>query len=272
MAKTTAEGSITKTELKNQFVEILHNDFQTTPDEASDKQVYEALTKIVVSILKAKRRKFTVNHNSQGKKKVYYLSMEFLMGRSLKTSIYNLCIADKVTSMLKDFGISINGIYEQEPDAGLGNGGLGRLAACYLDALAADGYHATGYSICYEYGIFKQKLEDGWQTELPDNWLPGGSAWLVPVPTQSVEVRFDGELNEYWDDQYHCVKYENYTSVMAVPYDLYVSGYKSDAVSKLRLWKAELSTFDMSMFNKGDYTKALATLTTHTPRWLSPSL
>jgi len=256
-AKNTAEENVTKTELKKQFVEILHNDFQTSPDEASDKQVYEALTKMVVRILKAKRRKFTVNHNSQGKKKVYYLSMEFLMGRSLKTSIYNLCIADKVTAMLKDFGISINGIYEQEPDAGLGNGGLGRLAACYLDALAADGYHATGYSICYEYGIFKQKLEDGWQTELPDNWLPGGSAWLVPVPTQSVEVRFDGELNEYWDDQYHCVKYENYTSVMAVPYDLYVSGYKSDAVSKLRLWKAELSTFDMSMFNKGDYTKAL---------------
>ncbi|MBQ1904131.1 MAG: glycogen/starch/alpha-glucan phosphorylase, partial [Ruminococcus sp.] len=106
-------------------------------------------------------------------------------------------------------------------------------------------------------GIFKQKLEEGWQTELPDNWLPGGSAWLVPVPTQSVEVRFDGELREYWDNQYHCVTHENYTSVMAVPYDLFVSGYKSDAVSKLRLWKAELSTFDMSMFNKGDYSKAL---------------
>lgn len=257
MAKNTSDNIMTKAELKKKFVSILHDDFQTTPDEASDQQVYEALTKIVVNILKTKRRLFTVKHNSEGKKKVYYLSMEFLMGRSLKTSIYNLGMQDQTIAMLKDLGISINGVYEQEPDAGLGNGGLGRLAACYLDALAADGYHATGYSICYEYGIFKQKLEEGWQTELPDNWLPGGSAWLVPVPTQSVEVRFDGELREYWDNQYHCVTHENYTSVMAVPYDLYVSGYKSEAVSKLRLWKAELSTFDMSMFNKGDYSKAL---------------
>ena len=252
------EKTISKEELKKQFIEILHNDFQTNPDEADDKQVYEALSKIVVGILKKKRRKFTVNTQSAGKKKVYYLSMEFLMGRSLKTSLYNLEMNVQAKEMLKDLGISINGIYEQEPDAGLGNGGLGRLAACYLDALAADGYHATGYSICYEYGIFKQKLEDGWQTELPDNWLPGGSVWLVPVPTKAIEVRFDGELKEYWDNQYHCVTHENYTSVMAVPYDLFVSGYGSEAVSKLRLWKAEMASFDMPFFNKGDYAKALS--------------
>ncbi len=257
MAKTT-EKTITKAELKEQFVDVLLNDFQTTPDEASDQQVYEALSKIVVGILKAKRRKFTVATQSAGKKKVYYLSMEFLMGRSLKTSLYNLEMNKQAEAVLKEFGISINGIYEREPDAGLGNGGLGRLAACYLDALAADGYHATGYSICYEYGIFKQKLEEGWQTELPDNWLPGGSVWLVPVPSKAVEVRFDGELKEYWDNQYHCVTHENYTSVMAVPYDLFVSGYDSKAVSKLRLWKAEMASFDMSMFNKGDYQKALS--------------
>ncbi len=257
MAKN-AEKTISKEELKKQFIEILHNDFQTTPDEADDKKVYEALSKIVVGILKTKRRKFTVNTQSAGKKKVYYLSMEFLMGRSLKTSLYNLEMNVQAKEMLKDLGISINGIYEQEPDAGLGNGGLGRLAACYLDALAADGYHATGYSICYEYGIFKQKLEDGWQTELPDNWLPGGSVWLVPVPTKAIEVRFDGELKEYWDNQYHCVTHENYTSVMAVPYDLFVSGYGSEAVSKLRLWKAEMASFDMPFFNKGDYAKALS--------------
>ncbi len=259
MAKsnTPGAGTISKAELKKQFVDILHNDFQTTPDDASDQQVYEALTKIVVGILKAKRRHFTVKTHSAGNKKVYYLSMEFLMGRSLKTSLYNLEMINETIEMLKDFGISINGIYECEPDAGLGNGGLGRLAACYLDALAADGYHATGYSICYEYGIFKQKLDEGWQTELPDNWLPGGSAWLVPVPSKAVEVRFDGDLKEYWDNQYHCVTHENYTSVMAVPYDLFVSGYGSEAVSKLRLWKAEVPSFDMTMFNKGDYSKAL---------------
>ena len=259
MAKsnTPGAGTISKAELKKQFVDILHNDFQTIPDDASDQQVYEALTKIVVGILKAKRRHFTVKTHSAGNKKVYYLSMEFLMGRSLKTSLYNLEMINETIEMLKDFGISINGIYECEPDAGLGNGGLGRLAACYLDALAADGYHATGYSICYEYGIFKQKLDEGWQTELPDNWLPGGSAWLVPVPSKAVEVRFDGDLKEYWDNQYHCVTHENYTSVMAVPYDLFVSGYGSEAVSKLRLWKAEVPSFDMTMFNKGDYSKAL---------------
>lgn len=256
-SKAAKSETITKEELKKQFVDVLHNDFQTTPEEASDQQVYEALTRIVVGILKAKRRRFTVKNRSEGKKKVYYLSMEFLMGRSLKTSIYNLEMADETIGMLKDFGISINSIYEMEPDAGLGNGGLGRLAACYLDALAADGYHATGYSILYEYGIFKQKLEEGWQTELPDNWLPGGSALLVPVPSAAVEVRFDGNLKEYWDDNFHWVELENYTSVLAVPYDMYVSGYGSEAVSKLRLWKAEVPSFDMAMFNKGDYSKAL---------------
>ncbi|MBQ6633930.1 MAG: glycogen/starch/alpha-glucan phosphorylase [Ruminococcus sp.] len=257
MAKST-EKTITKAELKEKLLDILHNDYQTNPDDATDQQVYEALSKIVVGILKAKRRKFTVATQSAGKKKVYYLSMEFLMGRSLKTSLYNLEMNKQAAAVLKDLGISINSIYGCEPDAGLGNGGLGRLAACYLDALAADGYHATGYSICYEYGIFKQKLEEGWQTELPDNWLPGGSVWLVPVPTKAVEVRFDGELKEYWDNQYHCVTHENYTSVMAVPYDLFVSGYDSKAVSKLRLWKAEMASFDMSMFNKVYYQKALS--------------
>lgn len=258
MANSAVEKTISTQELKEKLLDVLHNDFQTTPEDASDQQVYEALSKIVVGILKAKRRKFTVKTQSEGKKKVYYLSMEFLMGRSLKTSLYNLEMQKQATKVLKDMGISINSIYECEPDAGLGNGGLGRLAACYLDALAADGYHATGYSICYEYGIFKQKLEDGWQTELPDNWLPGGSVWLVPVPSKAVEVRFDGELKEYWDNQYHCVTHENYTSVMAVPYDLFVSGYNSEAVSKLRLWKTEMADFDMSMFNQGDYQKALS--------------
>mgnify|MGYP000688902238 CR=1 FL=1 len=155
-------------------------------------------------------------------------------------------------------GISINGIYECEPDAGLGNGGLGRLAACYLDALAADGYHATGYSICYEYGIFKQKLEDGWQTELPDNWLPGGSVWLVPVPSKAVEVRFDGELKEYWDNQYHCVTHEELHHQLWLFHRFVRIRYNSEAVSKLRLWKAEMADFDMSMFNQGDYQKALS--------------
>ncbi len=248
---------ITKDELKEQFVKVLNEDYSITPDVASDKQVYEALSKVVVKLLGDKRRRFINKTHSAGNKQVYYLSMEFLMGRSLKTSIYNLEIVDEATQTLKDFGININSIYEMEPDAGLGNGGLGRLAACYLDALATQGYCATGYSICYEYGIFKQKLEEGWQTELPDNWLPGGMSWLVPNRDKAVEIHFDGELKEYWDQQYHCVTHENYTTVLAVPYDMYVSGFDSEGVSKLRLWKAECPSFDMGMFNKGDYSKAL---------------
>ena len=177
MANSAVEKTISTQELKEKLLDVLHNDFQTTPEDASDQQVYEALSKIVVGILKAKRRKFTVKTQSEGKKKVYYLSMEFLMGRSLKTSLYNLEMQKQATKVLKDMGISINGIYECEPDAGLGNGGLGRLAACYLDALAADGYHATGYSICYEYGIFKPPpaAMRSWRTAGRPSFLTTGS-------------------------------------------------------------------------------------------------
>ncbi|MBR3921038.1 MAG: glycogen/starch/alpha-glucan phosphorylase, partial [Oscillospiraceae bacterium] len=155
------------------------------------------------------------------------------------------------------YGIKLDNIYEYEPDAGLGNGGLGRLAACYLDGLATQGYAGMGYSICYEYGIFRQKIENGWQTELPDNWLPGGQVWLVPKLDKAVEIHFDGKLNEYWDNQYHHVSHVDYSTVLAVPYDMYVSGYDSEAVSVLRLWQAKSPSFDMAMFNQGDYAKAL---------------
>lgn len=255
--KTKASQLISKSELKEKILKVLDKEFDTTPDKVSDRIFYETLSKIVVDLMKEKHRKFMNKTNSEGKKQVYYLSMEFLMGRSLKTSLYNLDIIDEATEVMKDFGVNINSLFECEPDAGLGNGGLGRLAACYLDGLATQGYAATGYSICYEYGIFKQKLEDGWQTELPDNWLPGGNCWLVRRNNRQVEIHFDGDLKEYWDNQYHCVTHENYTTVLAVPYDLYVSGYDSNSVSRLRLWRAECPSFDMGMFNSGDYGKAL---------------
>ena len=161
---------ISKSELKDRILKILDQEFDTTPDEVSDKALYETLSMIIVDLMQEKHKKFMNKVNSDGKKQVYYLSMEFLMGRSLKTSLYNLDIINEATEVMKDFGVNINSLFDCEPDAGLGNGGLGRLAACYLDGLATQGYAATGYSICYEYGIFKQKLEDGWQTELPDNW------------------------------------------------------------------------------------------------------
>lgn len=253
---------ISKSDLKKLLINRLQNDFSITLDEASDVQIYNALSKTVVDILRAKRKRFMNKIHSQGRKQVYYLSMEFLMGRSLKTSLYNLEIVDEFTEILDEYNISLEKIYENEPDAGLGNGGLGRLAACYLDGLATQGYPAMGYSILYEYGIFKQKIDEGWQTELPDNWLPGGDVWLVKKPDKAIDVKFDGELQEYWDSQYHCVNLVNYSTVKAVPYDMYVSGYDSEGVSVLRLWKAEAPSFDMTLFNSGDYSKALSQNTT----------
>ncbi|MBR3045459.1 MAG: glycogen/starch/alpha-glucan phosphorylase [Oscillospiraceae bacterium] len=240
------------------FLNRLQTQFNVSPDEASDKQIYLALSSVITELMKAKRQKFMNHVNSTGQKQIFYLSMEFLMGRSLKTSLYNLDLADDVEKFLKKFDINLDRVYDYEPDAGLGNGGLGRLAACYLDGLATTGYPATGHSICYEYGIFKQKLEEGWQTELPDNWLPGGEVWLDPRPEQAIEVHFEGDLEEYWDQQYHHISHVNYSTVTAIPYDMYVSGYNSNAVSVLRLWSAKAPSFDMAMFNQGDYSKALA--------------
>lgn len=249
---------MSKEHIKHELIKVLHSDYNVTPDDAADAQVYNALSTIVMQHLNEKRASFTNRINSQGKKQVYYLSMEFLMGRSLKTSLYNLKIVENVRSVLKEYDINLDMIYENEPDAGLGNGGLGRLAACYLDAMATQCIPAMGYSICYEYGIFKQKIDEGWQTELPDNWMPGGEVWLDPKPERAVEVHFEGELHEYWDSQYHHVSHQNYSTVLAIPYDMYVSGYNSDGVSVLRLWTAKSPSFDMATFNQGDYAKALS--------------
>lgn len=247
----------TEKEISQKLSEILEYDFRVSPAEASHTQIYKALAKIVVNYLKEKRHMFMADCNSKGRKQIYYISMEFLMGRSLKTNLYNLGMQDEVAKALKKLDVKIEHIYEEEPDAGLGNGGLGRLAACYLDGLATCALPATGYSILYEYGIFKQRIIDGWQTELPDEWLPGGKVWLVPVPDQAIEVHFDGEVKEKWEENYHSVSHVNYTSVNAVPYDMYVSGYDSKGVSKLRLWSAESMSFDMNMFNQGNYAKAM---------------
>ncbi len=251
------KSPMTEKQISQKLEEILLYDFRTPAAEATHTQIYKALSKMVVNHLKEKRHEYMVDSNSKGRKQTYYISMEFLMGRSLKTNLYNLGMQDEVAKALKKMDVKIESIYEEEPDAGLGNGGLGRLAACYLDGLATCAYPATGYSILYEYGIFKQRIMDGWQTELPDEWLPGGKVWLVPVPDQAIEVHFDGEINEKWDENYHCVNHVNYTTVNAVPYDMYVSGYDSKGVSKLRLWSAESMSFDMNSFNQGNYAKAI---------------
>ena len=225
---------------------------------ASKQQIYRSLALICRQMMSENHQKFQSKAIGTGTKQVYYLCMEFLMGRSLKMSLFNLGLEDVAQKVLADADINIEGIFEEEPDAGLGNGGLGRLAACYLDGMATTGICGTGYSILYEYGIFKQKIVDGWQQETADNWLPGGQVWIKSHPDQAQEIRFDGQAIETWEGGFHHVKYENYNSVIAVPNDMYVAGYGTQGVSKLRLWQAKAPSFDMSSFNAGNYNTAIS--------------
>ena len=249
---------MTKKEFDKLLADKLFSEFSVDFGSATDEQIYRALALIVRGMLSAKRKRFMSRTYGANGKQVYYLCMEFLMGRSLKTSLFNMGLADVAEAVLKSHDIRLDNIYEQEPDAGLGNGGLGRLAACYLDGMATDDIPGMGYSILYEYGIFKQKIVDGWQEEHADNWLPGGGVWLKSHPDQAVEVRFDGEIEESWDGSYHYVKHKNYSSVLAVPSDMFVAGYDSAGVSKLRLWRAKAPGFDMNSFNAGQYGSAIA--------------
>ena len=247
---------------KKEFEKILKDkvvsECGVTLDVASADQIYRCLAMITRQIMSDRQKEFQAKTLGQGKKQVYYLCMEFLMGRSLRTSLFNLGLNEVAEAVLSDAGIKIDTIYEQEPDAGLGNGGLGRLAACYLDGMATDCIPGTGYSILYEYGIFKQKIVDGWQQETADNWLPGGQVWIKSHPDQAQEIRFDGQAIETWEGGFHHVKYENYNSVIAVPNDMYVAGYGTQGVSKLRLWQAKAPSFDMSSFNAGNYNTAIS--------------
>ena len=248
----------TKREFEKLLKDKLMSECNVTLDTASADQIYRCLAMITRQIMSDRQKQFQSKVLGEGKKQVYYLCMEFLMGRSLRTSLFNLGLNEVAESVLADADIKIDTIYEQEPDAGLGNGGLGRLAACYLDGMATDGIPGTGYSILYEYGIFKQKIVDGWQQETADNWLPGGQVWIKSHPDQAQEIRFDGQAVETWEGGFHHVKYENYNSVIAVPNDMYVAGYGSNGVSKLRLWQAKAPSFDMSSFNAGNYNTAIS--------------
>jgi len=231
----------------------LTSEYGVSLEVASNQQIYRALALISRQMMSDQHKKFLSKVLANGEKQVYYLCMEFLMGRSLKTSLFSLGLNEVAQQALAKADIKLDTIYEEEPDAGLGNGGLGRLAACYLDGMATTGIAGTGYSILYEYGIFKQKIVDGWQQERADNWLPGGQVWLKSHPDQAVEVRFDGQIQETWDGDFHHVNHVNYNSVLAVPSDMYVQGYDGDGVAKLRLWQAKAPDFDMSSFNAGDY-------------------
>ena len=239
-------------EVKANIETKLHRYFGCSPEEATKEQLYKACAMTVKDILTEKRQAFKHKVNRKGAKRVYYMCMEFLVGRSLKTNIHNLSLVNEYTEALKDLGVDLSDLYECEPDAGLGNGGLGRLAACYMDSLSSLDYPATGFSLCYEYGLFKQRIVDGHQVELPDNWLPGGGIWLTPREDRVYKVRFGGQVRELWDEGRHVIAYDNCETIEAVPYDMMMSGADSQAVSQLRLWKARAAAPERLAI--GDYT------------------
>lgn len=247
-------NNFTEKEAKELIKGKLSRYFGIAPSEARKEQLYKAVVMSVRDIMLEKRHNFHLETKAKKAKRVYYLCMEFLMGRSLKNSIFNLGIGAAFEAALKDYDVSLSDLYELEPDAGLGNGGLGRLAACFMDALATGDYPAMGYSIRYDYGLFKQKIVDGWQTELPDVWLPGGEVWLTQRSDKIFTVKFDGYIEETWTEKGLQTVYRDAKEVQAVAYDMMVSGYNSKAVSVLRLWKARsVQNFDMKLFSQGDY-------------------
>ncbi len=247
-----------KTELRQMLESKLSRYFGVTPEEANAEQIYKSVILVTKDILTQKRADFKVNVNKQGAKKIYYLCMEFLIGRCLKNNLSNLGIAEDMHEVVSELGFSLDALYSKEPDPGLGNGGLGRLAACFMDSLTTLDYSATGFSILYEYGFFKQKIVEGSQVELPDIWMPGGDVWLVPRTDKASSVRFGGHIEEVWEDGHMHIVYHDYEEIQAVPYDMMISGADSEAVNSLRLFKARnITNFNMKLFSQGEYVRAM---------------
>ena len=253
-------NNISVSQAKKAIVNKLSHYFGVSPETASDMQVYRAVSMLVRDRLAEMNSEFNDAAKNQDSKRVYYLSMEFLMGRSLKNNLYNLGLTETVKEALASMDVKLDSLYEQERDAGLGNGGLGRLAACYLDGLATNGFRSMGYSIRYENGIFQQKIIDGKQLALPDEWLPGGAVWLVKRDEKDrlKEIYFEGSVEESWHGDHHIVNYVDANVITAVPYDMYVSG-KGKGVSRLRLWAAKKvdTADDMLDFAAGKHLKAM---------------
>ncbi len=246
-------------EIKELIETKLSRYFGTGAAEATKEQMYKAAALTVKDILTSKRNDYKKAVNAAGAKRIYYMCMEFLVGRSLKNNLGNLGLAGEYRAAVEKLGFNLDELYEMEPDPGLGNGGLGRLAACFMDSLSSCDYPATGFSICYEYGLFKQRIVDGMQVELPDIWLPGGEVWLVPRTDRVFHVKFGGRVKENWRDDGRCeIIYEDCEEIEAIPYDMMISGADSDAVSNLRLWKArDINNFNMNLFSQGQYARAL---------------
>ena len=249
----------TKKELMTLITGKLRRNFGRDVEEATSLHMFKACALVLRDIMSERQMKTADRVAVEHLRQVHYLSLEFLMGRSLMKNAYNLGVAEPLKQAIEGLGFSAPDLFEAEPDAGLGNGGLGRLAACYLDSMTTLEIPATGYSICYELGIFKQKIVDGQQVELPDNWLGLGDAWLIPKMDETEEVRFGGKVEDEWDALgRHRVKHTGYDVVLAVPKDMEIAGYGTEHGNLLRLWDANSPTpVDMNLFSSGQYLKAV---------------
>ena len=249
---------ISKEEFKKSIIENVKNQYRRTIDEATPQQIFQAVSYAIKDVIIDDWIATQKQFDETGAKKVYYLSMEFLMGRALGNNIINLGAKKAVKEALEELGFDLNAIEDQEPDPALGNGGLGRLAACFLDSLATLGYPAYGCGIRDHYGMFKQKIKDGYQVEVPDEWLKNGYPFELRRPEYAIEVKFGGYVKTEWDGERNHFVQEGYQSVLAVPYDMPIVGYGNNVVNTLRIWDAQpIDTFSLSAFDKGDYQKAV---------------
>ncbi len=260
----TTNVSLSKNFDKEAFKDAVRKEvtqlYRKTLEEATQQEIFQAVGAVVESEIIGDWMKSCKAFETEKVKTVYYMSMEFLVGRALGNNLLNLGEYDGVREALEELGLDINAIEDEEPDPALGNGGLGRLAACFMDSLASLGYHAYGCGIRYHYGMFKQKIENGFQKEVPDNWLKNGYPFELKRPEHNKEVRFGGNTRIEWDPVTGKDKfiYENYSSVRAVAYDIPVVGYKNHVVDTLRIWDAEaINDFELSSFDKGEYDKAV---------------
>lgn len=248
-----------ESEIKNIIINKLKQEYGKNIEDAPIELIYKACALSIRDILLANMAKTDRKDREDKSKKLYYLSMEFLIGRSLVNNALNLMHTDMYRSVLTELGISIDEMIQREPEPGLGNGGLGRLAACFMDSLTTLDMPAVGCGIRYEYGLFKQKIEDGMQTEEPDFWLDSGNIWETPRPEEKIEVKFGGTVESHWTDGKLIVRHFNPKTLLAIPYDFPISGYGTSRVNYMRLWKARSpEVMDMQAFNKGEYINAIA--------------
>ncbi|MDD6213823.1 MAG: glycogen/starch/alpha-glucan phosphorylase [Firmicutes bacterium] len=247
-----------ETNLQKEIIGKISRHFGKTLEDATPKMVYTACALTARDKI---MEKWAISHKevkNEGSKKLYYLSFEFLMGRLFATNILNLMQTETYVNALRSLGYELSDIVELENDAGLGNGGLGRLAACFIDSLTTMDLPAYGCTIRYEYGLFRQKIVDGYQTELPDTWLENGNAWEIARPEESVIVKFGGQVYTDWNDGHFSFRYENAHSIIAMPYDVPLVGYDSKIVNKLRMWSAKApDVMNMQEFNSGNYVRAM---------------